>query len=56
MSGEIVWSDEAEEQLRRVPEFVREVARGMIEDFARDEGVKEITPELMKRARAKFGM
>jgi len=51
-----VWTPEAREAIDKAPEFVREMAREMIEDFARDEGAAEITPELVKRARAKFGM
>jgi len=51
-----VWTPEALEALERVPEFVREMAKEMIEQFAMDEGASQITPELIKRARAKFGM
>jgi len=51
-----VWTPEANEVIEKAPEFVREMAREMIEDFARDEGAAEITVELVKRARAKFGM
>jgi len=42
--------------LDKAPEFVRDMARQMIEDFARDHGAKQITPDIVKRARAKFGM
>ncbi|MDH5510333.1 MAG: PCP reductase family protein [Nitrospinota bacterium] len=51
-----VWTPEAHEVIEKAPEFVREMAREMIEDFAKDEGAVEITVELVKRARAKFGM
>ena len=50
------WTPEAMETLSKVPEFVREMAKEMIEQFAMDEGATQITPELIKRARAKFGM
>jgi hypothetical protein len=51
-----LWTPEAKTTLEKVPEFVREMALEMIEQFAIDEGAREITPELIKRARAKFGM
>ena len=50
------WSEQAETNLKKVPEFARAMAREMIEDFARSQGANEITPEIMKLARAKFGM
>jgi len=53
---EIHWSQEALAEFEKVPEFVREVAREMIEQFARDQGASQITPEIMKKARAKMGM
>lgn len=56
MDAPVAWSAEAEENLKKVPPFVRDMAKAMIEEFARGEGAREITPELMKRARAKFGM
>ncbi len=56
MNEQMEWTDEAKEALEKVPGFVRDVAKQMIEDFGRDEGATEIDKELMKRARAKFGM
>lgn len=56
MEEKIVWSDEAVSDFEKVPEFVRDMAKQMIEEFARDESVTEITPEILKKARAKFGM
>jgi len=50
------WTPEANEVIEKAPEFVRDMAREMIEHFAADEGATVITPELVKRARAKFGM
>ncbi len=55
-SGDVEWTEETLEILGRVPEFAREMARQMIEDFTRDQGEKQITPDIVKRARAKFGM
>lgn len=56
MPDEIAWSDEAKITLDKIPEFVRPMAKEMIENYARDQGATEITAELMKQARAKFGM
>ncbi|VAX15922.1 hypothetical protein MNBD_NITROSPINAE04-1198 [hydrothermal vent metagenome] len=56
MSDEITWTDEAEKNLEKVPPFVRDFAKTMIEDFVKDQGATEVTAELMKQARAKFGM
>ncbi len=56
MSEELSWSSEAEENLEKVPVFARPMAKKMIEDFAKEKGLAEITPELMREARAKFGM
>jgi len=53
---EIEWTPDARRTIDQAPEFVRKMARQMVEDFARDEGAALITPELVKRARAKFGM
>jgi len=53
---EPVWTPEGRQFLEKAPEFVREMAREMIEDFAREEGAAQITADLVKRARARFGM
>lgn len=54
--NEIDWTDEAEEFFKKVPPFARVMARQMIEDYAKEEGKGTITKELLKLARAKFGM
>lgn len=46
------WNVEAEERLQRVPGFVRGVVRRMYVDWARDREIREITPEVMDRARS----
>jgi len=52
----IPWTDEAKKNLEKVPGFVRPMAKSMIEDFAVEKGATEVTPEIMKEARARFGM
>lgn len=48
-SGEIRWTPEAEERLRRAPVFLRGMVRRLAEKRARAEGIPVITPELMTR-------
>ena len=50
------WTPEAEERLQRVPQFVREMARKGVEQFARDHGYDVITEDVMTVARKEFGM
>lgn len=50
------WTEPAEKAFERVPPFARAMAKQMIEDYAVDKGVSEITPEILKEARAKYGM
>jgi radical SAM protein with 4Fe4S-binding SPASM domain len=51
-----VWTREAEDRVRKVPFFVRSMVKGAIERFAVNNGCREITPELMMKARKKYGM
>jgi hypothetical protein len=54
--GDLRWSVEAEQRLERAPSFVRAMVRRGIEDFARELGYAEITPQVMDEARARMGM
>ena len=45
------WTPEAEARLSRIPSFVRGVVAGRLEDYARRQGVSEITVELMQEVR-----
>ncbi len=47
------WSREAEERLKRVPFFVRNMVRGAVERFAVERGLPEITPTLMDEVKQK---
>lgn len=51
-----VWSDHAEERLKRIPFFVRSTVRSAIERYAVDNRYREITPEIMAKARQDYGM
>jgi hypothetical protein len=54
--SDLRWSVEAEQRLERAPSFVRAMVRRGIEDFAREQGYGEITPQVMDEARARMGM
>ena len=56
MTEKMQWTEEAKQALEKVPKFVRPMAQTMIEEFAEEKGATEVTPEIMKEARAKLGM
>jgi AdoMet-dependent heme synthase len=47
----LVWSDAARSRLDRIPSFVRGVVAKRVEDWARERGLQEITPELLNEIR-----
>jgi light-independent protochlorophyllide reductase subunit B len=49
------WAGEAEQELRKIPFFVRGKARRNTERFAREHGVAFITIETLYDAKAHFG-
>jgi light-independent protochlorophyllide reductase subunit B len=50
----VVWSDEAERELKKIPFFVRGKARRNTETFARERGVAHISLETLYVAKAHF--
>lgn len=52
----LLWTDEAEQRLARVPEFVRPMVRESIERYAREQGYDEVSLRVMDETRAKMGM
>lgn len=52
---EVVWSEEALSELRKIPFFVRGKARRNTERFAQERGVATITVETLYDAKAHFG-
>ncbi len=54
--GPPAWSAEARARLERVPSFVRGMVKKLYADYARERGIREITPEIMDRARAELGL
>jgi hypothetical protein len=56
MSDGPIWTPDATAMMEKVPGFVRGMAKTMVESYAVEKGEKEITPDLIKEARAKVGM
>ncbi|WP_293573278.1 ferredoxin:protochlorophyllide reductase (ATP-dependent) subunit B [Phaeobacter sp.] len=52
--AEIIWLDEAERELRKIPFFVRGKAKRNTESFAQDRGVTQISVETLYEAKAHF--
>ena len=50
----VVWADDAEKELHKVPFFVRGKARRNTERFANENGVATITVETLYDAKAHF--
>ena len=55
-AGSPAWSSDAQERLSRVPSFVRGMVKKIYADYARERGIKEITPAVMDTARAELGL
>ena len=56
VKGELAWTDEAEQRMKKLPIFVRPMARKGVENWAREHGHATITPQVLDEARAAFGM
>ena len=54
-SGAAVWTADAQNELKKIPFFVRGKARRNTERFAAERGVAEITIETLYEAKAHFG-
>ncbi len=50
----VLWSKEAEEKLRRAPQFLQGMIRSLVERYARDHGCLRITPDVVDEAKGKF--
>ncbi|NIP82402.1 MAG: hypothetical protein GWM90_25525 [Gemmatimonadetes bacterium] len=51
-----IWSDAAVRRLAQVPSFVRGMVKRIYTDYARENGIAEITPAVMDRARTDLGL
>ncbi len=52
----VVWSLAAVERLEGVPRFVRGMVKRIYTDYAKENGISEITPAVMDRARSDLGL
>ncbi|MEJ2249862.1 MAG: hypothetical protein P8Y97_09405 [Candidatus Lokiarchaeota archaeon] len=52
----IKWTSKAEKMMENVPDFVRNMAKRMVEDQARKKGFSEVIPELVGEVATQFGM
>lgn len=55
-SGPIRWSVDAIERLDHVPSFVRGMVKKIYNEYAKDNGIAEMTPTVMDRARSDLGL
>lgn len=51
-----LWTEEAEERLKKVPSFVRNMVRNAVERYAIEQDRREITPDMMDEVKQKAGM
>lgn len=56
VTGPVAWSEEALERLGHVPSFVRGMVKRIYTDYAREHGIRTITPETMDTARTDLGL
>jgi light-independent protochlorophyllide reductase subunit B len=54
-STPILWTTDAEQELKKIPFFVRGKARRNTESFAQTQGLAQITIETLYDAKAHFG-
>ena len=55
-SGPVGWDAAAVERLSNVPSFVRGMVKRIYNDWAQENGVATMTPEVMDRARSDLGL
>ena len=54
--GRVSWTPASLERLERVPSFVRGMVKRIYVDWAQENGIEEMTPEVMDRARTELGL
>ncbi len=52
----VVWSLAAVERLEAVPRFVRGMVKRIYTDYAQENGISQITPDVMDQARSDLGL
>jgi hypothetical protein len=56
LPGPVEWSPDAVERLQNVPGFVRGMVKRIYMDYARERGIRMITPSVMDTARTDLGL
>lgn len=56
VAAQLTWTEDAEERLTRVPEFVRPMVRDSVERHARERGCREVTCEVMDEVKSSMRM
>ena len=54
--GDLIWTEEALERIKRVPFFVRGMAKKTVISFATENGITTIDTKVMDQVREKVGM
>lgn len=54
-TSDLTWTKEAQENINQVPFFVRGKVKKKVEDFAREKGYSEITPQVLDEVKDKTG-
>lgn len=54
-TSELVWTAEAKERVERIPPFVRGMVLKAIEAYAQQQGLTEITPNIVDEAKGSWG-
>ncbi|MEX0821133.1 MAG: PCP reductase family protein [Rhodothermales bacterium] len=52
----VSWSDAARTRMEKIPSYARSMVMKGVEEFAREEGVDEVTVDVLDRARGQLGM
>ena len=55
-SGPVRWNTDAVERLSHVPSFVRGMVKKIYNEYAKERGIEEMTPDIMDRARSDLGL
>ncbi|GJQ58299.1 MAG: radical SAM protein [Candidatus Scalindua sp. AMX11] len=53
---ELSWSEEARKRLEKVPSFGRGMVIKRVEEYAREKGVSQVTPDIMKEAKERMAV
>lgn len=53
---EIIWTEEAEERLKKIPSFIRPMAKKGIEQYASENGFERIDNKVMDAVKDMYGM